>query len=335
MLGDRDFQEMLVEFRALGGVADNLRMGEGPLGRGLFAIDPAQPVRLHVPENLLIDSDQVVLENGRLVAAPDAPLGARERQFFGDFQARFSWGSSGRAEVERIFEEAAQLPQSLRMTLGGQFHCGAWFEPYSEDAVLRQFLGSRHFSYGERTVLMPMLELINHGQALNFEMAGGITVQGRVENEALVRYSDADSFSVFQAWGFAAEQPQAMCISLNGNVGGTQIRIQRDFTDFKSSGVPWIPRVTRTPERLELEYLMIGNRQYPRLCKGIFYKLMHDAGLQGYEEAFDRIQQTNQMHFLRLLEALEGVNAPMAVTLRRMARMQLETMSYSFGVRAM
>jgi len=335
MQDDRDFQQMLVEFRALGGIADNVRLGEGALGRGLFAVDPAQPVRLHVPESLLLDSGKAVLENAKLAAAPDAPLGGRERQFLEEYHARFSWGAHGREEVERIFEEAAKLPQSLRTALAEEFHCGSWFRPHTEAEVFRQLLNSRHFSYHGRSVLMPVLDLANHGHTLRFEMEDGITIQGRADDEVLVRYSDADSYGLFQAWGFAAEQPQAMSIVLSGNVGDRKIRIGRELDDLKSSGRLWVPRMEQSDDVLELDYLMNGNRQYPRLCKGIFYALMREAGMEGFEEAFDRIQQVNQMHFLRLLDALEGVSGPLVQSLRRMARMQLQTMSFSFGVRAL
>jgi hypothetical protein len=43
------WERIVGEFTALGGVADNVRAGEGPLGRGLFAIDPSQAVRLRAP----------------------------------------------------------------------------------------------------------------------------------------------------------------------------------------------------------------------------------------------------------------------------------------------
>ncbi len=326
---------MLDEFRALGGVAENIRLGEGALGRGLFAVDPALPVRLHIPANLVVDTDKVVFTNGRLTAAPDASLGERERRFFDAYQAQFSWGSGGREEIERVFEAAGALPETLRGALLGEYRCGAWFEPHSQALVERQFVDSRRIDYGKRIVLMPVLELANHGRGATFEIGDGIMIQGRVADELLVRYSDMDSYGVFQSWGFTVEQPQAMSIALSGSVGQTTIRIDREFGDFKSGGRVWVPELSRTVDGIKLNYLVNGNRQYPRLCKGIFYKLMREQGLQGYEEAFDVIQHVNHMHFLGLMAALDGVQGTMADMLRRMARLQLQTMSFSFGVREM
>jgi len=54
----------------LGGIADNIRQDFGPHGRGLFAIDPSQPVRIVVPDSLLFSIDDVVLVEGGLELAP-------------------------------------------------------------------------------------------------------------------------------------------------------------------------------------------------------------------------------------------------------------------------
>ena len=48
MNSDGAWNEMLDEFRALGGVAENIRLGHGVFGRGLFPIDPAKPIRIVV-----------------------------------------------------------------------------------------------------------------------------------------------------------------------------------------------------------------------------------------------------------------------------------------------
>ena len=40
------FEELLAEFRALGGVAENVRLGRGRSGRGIFVVDPGNPRRV-------------------------------------------------------------------------------------------------------------------------------------------------------------------------------------------------------------------------------------------------------------------------------------------------
>ncbi len=66
---------LLTEFRALGGVADNLVWKESTIGgKGVFPLDPALPSRLHVPDRLLVPAADTQLdEQGRLRARDAAP----------------------------------------------------------------------------------------------------------------------------------------------------------------------------------------------------------------------------------------------------------------------
>ncbi|HWA90052.1 MAG TPA: hypothetical protein VG889_08465 [Rhizomicrobium sp.] len=331
----KDWQDMIAEFRALGGVAENLRLGHGALGRGLFAIDPARPVRIHVPESLLVDSADVAFENGALTVGPAARTAERERRFIEAYHARFGWGEGGRAEIAQVLDAAQALPADLRRRLLSEFRCGPWFEEASEGLVQRQFLASRQIGYGARTVIMPVLDLANHGGHASFRLQNGIVLQATTADEVLVGYTDMDSYGLFLSWGFAAEQKQALSIGLLGNVGPAQLKVDRLFAKLKAADRVGLPDMARQAGGgVALDFLMIGNRNFPRLARGIFYKRMREAGLSGAEEAFDLVHHANRMHFLGLIGALEDVEGAMADTLRRMARMQLQAMSYAWGARA-
>ena len=58
---------LLEEFRSFGGRAENVIQKEGPLGLGLFPIDPCQPIDLRVPKSLLVPADNLELRNGGAV----------------------------------------------------------------------------------------------------------------------------------------------------------------------------------------------------------------------------------------------------------------------------
>src|SRR5262249_3141698 len=130
---------MLDAFRALGGTAENVRQGEGALGRGIFPVDAAKPVVIRVPDNLLMDTEDALFENGVFRARPGAKLGAREKAFIEEYEARFSWGGGGREEVERVFEQAHALPAELRARLSSEFRCGDWFGDCTPEIVARRF----------------------------------------------------------------------------------------------------------------------------------------------------------------------------------------------------
>jgi len=329
----RLWEELLDEFRALGGTAENIRLGQGALGRGVFPVDPAKPVVVHVPENLLIDCSDVVFENGALRLRADADVGDRERSWLEHYQAALSWGDEGAAEVRRIFEAAQALPAELRKDLRDRFQCGLWFDNMTDEAVQHQFLTSRGINYHDREVLMPLVELINHGAGPEIGLVNGVMVRGIFPGEVLYRYSDMDSFGFFWSWGFVIEQPMAFSLEMSGKVESTTLRIDRAFPPVKPGEKSWMPPLHREGSGVSLDHLLIGSVQYPRLPRGIFQKTMREGGFSALEEPFDVIRYVNNLHFLDLLKALDGIDAPIARSLRTMAHHQLHAMAHCYGQR--
>ncbi len=330
-MNDAAWQELLAEFRELGGTAENICLREGAHGRGLFPLDPAKPLAIRIPETLLVESAWAEFHDGAFRLASAAKVGPRERAFLEAYQNRLSWGGGGRRDMERILEQAQRLPPELRETLRSEFHCGPWFSDPADRLVQELFVGSRPIGYKGRTVFMPFIELANHGAGPAIVTNGGVALHGRFPGEVMVRYAEFDPHGVFVIWGFAADQPQAFSIALQGKVGDRPVQIGRELGALDPAKEVWSPRLARTEAGARLEFLMIGNRRHPRASKSIFYGLMRGADLTGFERAFETIHHTNRLHFLKLLAAVEEVEGPMALTLRRMARFQLEAMSYCYG----
>jgi len=332
-MSDAVWNEVLDEFRTLGGIAENIRLGEGMLGRGLFPIDPAIPVRLHTPENLLIKVSDVVFENGVLRVSPSANVGARERKFFEDYHARISWGGGGRTEIETIFEQAQALPDALRRDLRTKYRCGSWFDEPVTSLIERAFIDSREFGYGDRDVMMPLIELANHGDACTYGCERGISIEGIVKDEVTVRYAETDTYGVFRSWGFDTGASLAFSIELEGTIDSARLLLERRTDGVQNGPSPWVPTLTANGEVFKLNFLMLGNNNYPRLCRGIFRRVVREAGFKDADETFDKIRRANFRHFLGLIEDLETVEGPMAQSLRRMARRQLQALSNCFGAR--
>ncbi len=335
-MNELDWQQLLREFRALGGTADNVRLGQGTFGRGLFPINTTEPVAICVPDNLLVSTKDMVFDRGALRVAPSSNVGERERAWLEHYQAIVSWGGKGGEEVRRIFDEAQALPQDLRHELRTKFNCGRWFEDVSEDLIERSFLASRCIEYKNSEVVIPILELANHSHGAVYETMNGISLRGYFPGEILVSYANLDPFGLFISWGFASRQPIAFSIALAGSSGRTKLHIKRRFGDAKEAEKNgWTPEIVTGPGEATLPYLVIGNQLFPRTPKGIFYKKMKERGYSGFEEAFDKIQHANRLHFINLLDALEGNELPIARVLRTMAREQLRAMSFCFGIRNM
>jgi hypothetical protein len=329
-----DWNEMLAEFRALGGTAENICLKDGVYGRGLFPIDPAKPVIVRIPETLLIDTADAGFASGVFYVKPNSKIGAREKSFLETYENGFSWGGCGRSEIERIFEQAQALPKDLRDVLKSEYHCGAWFDDPTDALTQERFINSRCLRYRDRTVVMPITELANHGMGPTYNTVDEIVLAGTFPGEVFAKYAAFDPHGTFVTWGFASEEPQAFSIALGGKVGQSAVQIGRELGLVAPANDFWVPALTKTGGAATLPFLMIGNKRHPKFCKGIFYKLMRDAGLSGFEDAFDTMRHANRMHFLNLLAAIENVEGPMAQTLRRMVRYQLQAMSYCHGVQA-
>jgi hypothetical protein len=94
-----------------------------------------------------------------------------------------------------------------------------------------------------------------------------------------------------------------------------------------------LPLVEKEDGLTTLSFMLLGHKNYPRIPRGIFYKICREAGVKGPEELFDRIQHTNRAQFLRLAETSETAAPRLGRMLRSVAYAQLELMSNSFGVR--
>ncbi|HEX3652364.1 MAG TPA: hypothetical protein VHU18_06030 [Rhizomicrobium sp.] len=329
------WDELVDEFRALGGTFENVRLGHGPLGRGLFPINPSRPFLIQIPPSLLVDATDIVFDNDVLKIAPGAGAGTRERQFLEDYYAHISWGGGGRSEIERIFKRAGELPAELRQKLLEHYRYGDWFAEPSPALIQQQFIDSRELGgFHDRTVMMPIIELANHGPVCSYEASETLVLKGTTADEITVEYASGDTYSIFHSWGFVTESEIAFSVLLEGTVGGTPLQISRHTLRTTIGARPVPPTLTKSPGGvLKLDFLMLGNRKMPRLCRGNFRSVFRAAGFADADETFDKIRMANQHQFLDLLADLEPLEGSMVRELRRLARLQLQALTYCFGAR--
>jgi len=329
------WDQMLADFRALGGGADNVCVKSGEHGRGLFPVDPATPVNLFVPENLLLKVGDVAYENGSMRLKKESQAGAKEKEFFEKYQAHFGWGAGGREDCTAFIEAMDALPGEIRDLLAKDFGLSILFRGEKTNRVEHRFLKSRMIGSKGRYVLMPVIELVNHGSnGVSFQYKNGISVTGTFPDEILVHYFDAtDPFTVFTTWGFAHLESVAFSLVMNMPLSNKRLQINRALQEKGKLGEARAPMVKITDKVITLSHLMLGSAKFPRLAKGVFYRIMNDLKEPNAEELFDRIQHFNRMKFLQLLQALEPHKGEMIATLRKMAIYQLEALSHVVGAR--
>lgn len=329
---DRLWEDMLAEFRALGGTAENICLKEGAHGRGLFPVDPAKPIRVHIPESLLIDVRHLQLENGRVRIRETAGLGSRVKHFLEDYQQNFAWGVA-RHNTESLLQMVHEAPLPLRQMLKSPFEmdhllCGA-----SEGAVFERFFASRTLGHNGGHVVIPVIELANYGTAAGYEYKDGLGLSGTFPGEILVKYERIDPLDTFASWGFASSEPFALSLHVGLRSMAGSILIKRGKLVDRPDRTPFFPDVSMEGDEITLSYMLLGHKKFPRMAKAIFCKIMEDAGRPNPEMAFDEIQHINRMQFHRLMELSEDAAPPLAKLLRTMARYQLEAMSHHIGTR--
>jgi hypothetical protein len=327
------WDEMLDEFRALGGTADNVRLGEGRFGRGLFPCDPSKPVKVHIPDSLLVEVGYIRFDNDTFRLRPDTPVGARERVFLENYQRDFSWGVA-RQYTHDLLQMMHEAPTELRELLSTPFGAVFWLVDPTPTSIQERYFSARYIKYKGKGVLMPIVELANHGKATQYSRDDGVGISGQFDGEILARYSSSDTLEIFKQWGFASGEPNfALSLGMEIDSKSGPIRIGRSDVNDDTARKPFFPDVSVEDGRITLSYLMLGHKQYPRLAKGIFYRIMRDAGRADAEETFDNIHHINRMQFYKLLAASEHAAPRLGHLLRDVARIQLDAMSCSVGTR--
>ena len=326
---------LLEEFRSFGGRAENVIQRDGPLGLGLFPIDPSQPVELVVPKPLLVPADNVELRNGDAVIKDDSAFPNGYADWFRRYQARYSWGAEGEVSVTRFETGLQQMPESLRQSLQRlnlyQLEQRLPGTDWREN-MLRRFLNSRCLGRQGQLLVMPIVELVNHApSATNWERRpdGGVGVSGLREGEILVKYSNADPLRRLMGYGFNAPEPMAFSLKVRLQHRGQPVLVQG------GGGRHWFQPtgIDQQEGRLLVNQPLLGFRKGPKLPKSLF--LMACKGLNNVEpaELFEQIQQANTLALVGLLRQLEGVVGATAGQLRNGCLDQLDALSHHAGHR--
>lgn len=260
-------------------------------------------------------------------------MGTREKTFLENYEREFSWGIA-RGETLEMLEMMRDAPEELRELLHSPFNADVWLIAPTSEWIQRRYLGSRAITFRPGTdVVMPIVELANHGHASAYEIGQhGVGISGQTSGEILVQYQPDDPLGIFIGWGFVGEnEPLALSLSMGVERPGLSVTIKREEVNLAPRPVPYFPEVTCEGDKISLSYLMLGHRKFPNLARAIFYRIMRGVGRQDAAEIFDLVQHINRQQWIRLMKASEGAAVPLGRLLRHLARCQLEAMSYAVG----
>lgn len=330
-----EFHEILRQFRSLGGVAENLTWRHGTYGSGLFAVNPRRPVRLHVPERLLVSPQWVELdENGciRIAAKAHPLISAKAVDFFEKYHQFFGWGNGGLKSAKANQSDLQDLPAQLKNFLHILGGAEELKKKPTANYCLQKYFVARQIGHKSGSRLMPMVELINHApDGLPYLVGDGVTVTGIVKDEILARYhSHLDSFHFFFNYHFATQSHTALSCEVSvevPSVGMLTIARKDHLADIVDT--IRIPKISRDRTQMNLSFVEVANRHHPSQPRKTFASLMatQDVPDAVSHALFDGLIEHNRQVLKELIEACRSHPSAMAKSLEMVAAFQLTTIS--------
>ena len=329
-----DWHAFLDEFRTFGGRAENVMQRKGAFGLGLFPIDPAKPVDLFAPDELLVPIENLELRDGTLVIKDDSSFPDGYGDWFRRYQANYSWGAEGRENTLAHEEGLKGLPDSVQQLMKGigLYNADNRFPGKNvEQELMQRFIQTRCIIRKDRRVIMPMIELLNHSPtAKPYDMSGdGIAVGGLHDGEILVKYSVTDPLRRLVAYGFNAQEAMGFSLSFR-----LQHRDRLVIVQGGGSRQPMQPcNVEIKEDRIVIKQPLLASNRSPKMPRTLAIKALKN--IEGIEpnELFEQIHQRNTQALVQLIRGLEGVEGDVAQRLRTSCLDQLAALSHHYGQR--
>ena len=331
------FEELLAEYRANGGIAENVRLGEGTFGRGIFPIDPAKPLRLLTPPSLLVPRDAIEIREGHLRTRPGI-VSEAAATFFERYQDYFGWSAGGRDESWQSQAAWHGLPPDIRacITKMGIAHPEVVFAAPSDEMILHDYFSRRQFSYEGKLHVVPMIDLVNYAPTVpGYVTEGGFGVAGTFDGEAFVLYNLHDAIDLLLNYNFTARANFAYSVAITVDLpGGMQLSIGRTLDQNETIDGVGYPKTEQHDNRFALSYLKLGNRAAPGIPRGAFRRLMRDRlDAPSADSIFDSIARFNRDSFIELVRVAGAHDEPLPKMLVQAALNQLEALSACVGAK--
>ncbi len=330
-----EFDELLSQFRSLGGVADNIVSRLGVRGRGLFAVNPARPVRVRVPTHLLVSPQWIALDDSAnliIAALHRSMLSPEAVDFFEQYQRHFGWGNGGLHTIRQHQLQLQSLPPALKHyleLLGGGDELK---QPPTARYCLQKYCVNRQIRIQSESRLMPIAEMINHdADGLPYVLRQGVQVSGTVHDEVLTRYhSQLDAFNFFINYHFVTPAPSVLSCEVTVEVPGAgMFRIARNDHLAQFTGGTRSPQVTRAAGVTHLSFVEIANQNHPLQPRQNFRALLAKWPVRS-EDAdalFDGLVEHNQHVLNGLTQACRDHPGAIASSLGHIAFQQLAALA--------
>ena len=326
----KEWDNLLSKFRSLGGIAENVCQEEGKLGRGIFSVNSNLKSRIFTPSQLMIKKIHISLEDNQLRIKNDQEYSQETIDFFNYYQDNFSWGRGGK-ETTESFEKGLKLFSSdLKELIKNNFlvdlegrHKGDW-----NTVIKTQFLNARYFKFRRDSVIVPVLELVNHEvDALPFiNKFNGISTPNYAprESELTHFYGYSSSMNRVFNYGFFSQDPIVFSLPFTINLKDSNLKLVCKGMDLKDDKIKYIS----TDSQIIIDGLPIASINRPLFIKKYFEYLSDLINIQNIsQDIFSNIVTLNCLRRKEILKALKPLDNSSSRMISRAINYELDLIS--------
>tara|TARA_B100000700_G_scaffold242872_1_gene270596 strand:+ start:970 stop:1983 length:1014 start_codon:yes stop_codon:yes gene_type:complete len=283
---DEKWDSLVLKFRKLGGIADNVCQKNGEFGRGIFSIDPNIRSRIFIPSKLMVAKDDIYLEGNQLRIKKEAEYSAEVRDFFNYYQDNFSWGGGGKEIVESFEKGLSLFSSNLKKLLREcmvvdiqKRHRGLW-----EEVILGEFLRARAFRFNKLLMICPILELVNHDViSLPFnKYLDGISTPNYppIKGEIIHNYNSKSPLNRFFYQGFFCKESIVFSFPFSLNLKSLGINFVCLGNQLQDDAM----KIEKFPNKICVKGLPIAAVNNPRLPSAYFDELRRNINQLNFPE---------------------------------------------------
>ena len=301
------FTEILEKFRALGGVAENIELRLGSYGRGIFPINPNQPIKIVVPTRLLVSPNWLKLDRDNHIRVnPKLDLDPAFIDFYESYQQFFGWSNVGVNALSTYHNELIKLPKKIKQFLFLFGWLDTDFDKKNVKDYLNEYLNSRQIRIGNESKLMPIIELINHSHNGKAYLADdGVKFEGTFKSEVLACYHGSfDALYFYRLYHFNSESTTVLSCDVKievPNVGLINISRFDAMIDIKDGVIT--PRMIKKKSEIQIDFLELVNHKNKLSPRKVFTGGMQqfDVSLLVANQIFDGLIMHNRKAYTDFL----------------------------------
>ena len=286
--------------RAIGIEIENVKLSTTDKGVGVFVVDKAKPVRIALPQRVLLPTDDVDYETNLVKDSIEVDDDLRE---FWNLYLDINLGSK-QLEQRRALEQAIARDHLDEWQKENHIlSLDSFLKVSASDAEMRRKVADARPIINRKTkriVYMPYLDFLNHKHpSLDFQWSDDyLYTEGLSDtDEIYISYGDKDSINILNTYDFYSPSAYAFASPCEFTLpNGTRIYVS-DFINKRIS-IPnksAAPFIARKENKIMVSYCLLGIDGYPDSASYI-WKL-------GLEHA-DVLNNTEKTNIYNLLGAV-------------------------------